>query len=75
MCCISCDVVVRVHMYAHGHHSMDVLPTQARALAALPGMRGRITYGQGLVWDEAYDILMELSVLEKVICVYSCEHD
>ena len=45
---------------------MDVLPTQARALAALPGMRGRITYGQGLVWDEAYDILMELSVLEKV---------
>ena len=45
---------------------MDVLPTQARALAALPGMRGRMTYGQGLVWDEAYDILMELSVLEKV---------
>ena len=43
-----------------------MLPTQARALAALPGMRGRMTYGQGLVWDEAYDILMELSVLEKV---------
>ena len=54
---------------------MDVLPAQARALAAMPGMRGRITYGQGLVWDEAYDILMKRSVLEKVICVYRCAHD
>ena len=29
-----------------------------RAVAAQPGMFGRINYGQGQVFDEAYQILM-----------------
>ena len=30
-----------------------------RAIAAAPGMYGRIWYGQGLAFDEAYQILQE----------------
>ena len=34
-----------------------------RAVAAAPGMYGRIWYGQGLAFDEAYQILQELSCI------------
>ena len=34
-----------------------------RAIAAAPGMAGRIWYGQGMVYDESYQILMDLGIL------------
>ena len=34
-----------------------------RRVAAAPGMYGRIWYGQGLAFDEAYQILQELSCI------------
>ena len=44
----------------------DLLPDLSeaeRALAASPGMTGRIWFGQGLVYDESYKILMDLGIL------------
>ena len=39
------------------------LNTDERKLAKEPGMGGRIWFGQGLVFDEAYGILMTLGIL------------
>ena len=39
------------------------LSTDERKLAKEPGMGGRIWFGQGLVFDEAYGILMTLGIL------------
>ena len=38
----------------------DNITEAERAIAAAPGMYGRIWYGQGLAFDEAYQILQEL---------------
>ena len=38
----------------------DNITDAERAIAAAPGMYGRIWYGQGLAFDEAYQILQEL---------------
>ena len=37
----------------------DNITDAERAIAAAPGMYGRIWYGQGLAFDEAYQILQE----------------
>ena len=37
----------------------DNITEAERAIAAAPGMYGRIWYGQGLAFDEAYQILQE----------------
>ena len=39
------------------------LSADERKLAKEPGMGGRIWFGQGLVFDEAYGILMTLGIL------------
>ena len=39
------------------------LNADERKLAKEPGMTGRIWFGQGLVFDEAYGILMTLGIL------------
>ena len=39
------------------------LTADERKLAKEPGMGGRIWFGQGLVFDEAYGILMTLGIL------------
>ena len=38
---------------------MDNITDAERAIASAPGMYGRIWYGQGLAFDEAYMILQE----------------
>ena len=40
-------------------HLMADLTDAERAVAAQPGMYGRIWYGQGLAFDEAYMILQD----------------
>ena len=40
-----------------------------RAVAAAPGMYGRIWYGQGLAFDEAYQILQDHICL-SLVCAY-----
>ena len=40
-----------------------------RAVAAAPGMYGRIRYGQGLAFDEAYQILQDPNCL-SLVCAY-----
>ena len=39
---------------------MDDITEAERAVAAQPGMYGRIWYGQGLAFDEAYQILQDI---------------
>ena len=39
------------------------LSAAERAIAAAPGMAGRIWFGQGMVYDEMYAILMDLGIL------------
>ena len=34
-------------------------------MAGPSGMQGRLYFGQGLIFDEAYDILQELALLDK----------
>ena len=41
-----------------------------RAVAAQPGMFGRITFAQALAFDEAYQILMDPSILHIVGCMH-----
>jgi hypothetical protein len=36
-----------------------------RVMAAKPGMQGRIWYGSGLVYDEVYQFLQDVSILDK----------
>ena len=40
---------------------MDDITEAERAVAAQPGMYGRIWYGQGLAFDEAYQILQDIA--------------
>ena len=40
-----------------------------RAVAAQPGMFGRIWFGQALAFDEAYQILQELLVQLHISCI------
>lgn len=40
----------------------DELTEAERAVAAQPGMYGRIWFGQALAFDEAYQILQEINV-------------
>ena len=46
---------------------MDNITDAERAVAAAPGLYGRIWYGQGLAFDEAYMILQDHST-----CVAHC---
>jgi hypothetical protein len=41
------------------------LNTAERAMAASAGMNGRIWFGQGLVYDEVYGFLQDISILDK----------
>ena len=44
---------------------LNHLNTAEQALAAKPGMQGRIWYGQGLIYDEVYQFLQDISILDK----------
>ena len=44
----------------------DDLNAMERLVASQPGMYGRIWYGQGLAFDEAYQILQDMNVFSLV---------
>ena len=53
------------------------LTVDERKVAKEPGMAGRIWFGQGLVFDEAYGILMTLGILtdpKQATVIYGCMH-
>ena len=43
-------------------HLSDLTESE-RAIAAAPGMTGRVWFGQGMVYDESYQILMDIGIL------------
>ena len=44
----------------------DDITEAERAVAAQPGMYGRIWFGQALAFDEAYQILQEITVHVRI---------
>ena len=45
------------HLASHCMHHLSIRTEAERAVAASPGLYGRIWYGQGLTYDEAYPML------------------
>ena len=57
--------------------SAQVIDQLLPNLTKEPGMAGRIWFGQGLVFDEAYGILMTLGILtdpKQAIVICGCMH-
>jgi hypothetical protein len=47
------------------NQDLNYLNQAERAVAAKPGMQGRIWFGQGLVYDVVYQLLQDISILDK----------